>query len=85
MNATIDTNDLKQAAEEIRGLRTSSNLMRARLNMFDDLMLLFKSSPNRENQGATIDIAWVLEEVARKAEKGPQGTTDPYKKDLKDM
>lgn len=52
---------LKESANEIKSLRRRLELQHARLQMFDDMMLIFCSEPRRYGQGETIDVAWKID------------------------
>lgn len=54
---------LQRAANEIRQLRSQNQLMAARLDMFDSLMLLFRTEPNFERNGMGEDIVWQIEKT----------------------
>lgn len=52
---------LQQAAAEITSLRKANKIMKARLDMFDDMMILFATEPRRESQGMSPDLVWAIE------------------------
>lgn len=52
---------LKAASAEIKDLRRQNDLMKARLNMFDDMMLLIRTSPTYPSQGYSEDLAWAID------------------------
>jgi hypothetical protein len=52
---------LKSAISEIRGLRRKNELMRARLGVYDQMMLLFHIPPAFPNQGYSPDLTWEIE------------------------
>ena len=52
---------LEESVIEIKQLRHQNSLMAARLQMFDDVMLLFKSVPNYPTMGYSEDLVWKIE------------------------
>lgn len=67
---------LKDAANEIKSLRKRNELMSARLEMFDNMMLIFTSSPAYKGQGMAPDIVYDLEKQAVYLEElQKEGTT----------
>jgi len=52
---------LKQAASEIKQLRSHNQLMSARLDMFDKMMLLFETAPPYRGMGMSEDLVWKIE------------------------
>ena len=52
---------LQRAVFEIKILRNRSELMNARLEMFDNMMLLLHSKPATQSQGMSPDIIWEIE------------------------
>ena len=56
---TIDL--LQEAAYEIKGLRMSNEFMKGRLDMFDKMMLLFDTQPNKPQQGMSPDLVYAIE------------------------
>lgn len=61
----MDTQDLiykiQEAQHEIRSLRQSNQILQARAEVFDGMMLLFTSQPNFRTQGMSPDVVYVLE------------------------
>jgi hypothetical protein len=63
-------NALRDAATEIRSLRRSNELMRARLQGIDDaLQLMNATPPTRHGEGAAPDIAWALDRHVEQLEE----------------
>lgn len=61
---------MKQASEEIRSLRNRNQYQSGRLQMFDDMMLLLRTSPGYgSSPGMGEDIAWKLDKAAAQAEE----------------
>lgn len=58
---TRDHQLLKEAAQEIRNLRTSNEHMGTRLDMFDKMWTLFTSGPNFTGQAMGEDLAWKID------------------------
>lgn len=59
---------MKEAAAEIRSLRRQIELKDARLDMFDQMMVLLHSEPaRRTGMGMSPDIAWELDRMAENA------------------
>lgn len=52
---------LQRAKDEINGLRHRNEIMRARLDMFDSIMTIFRTEPQRNSQGMSPDIAFEIE------------------------
>lgn len=52
---------LKQAAAEIRTLRSQNQLMSARLDVFDSMMAVLHTDVARKSQGMSEDIAWKID------------------------
>jgi hypothetical protein len=59
---------LKRAAEEIKQLRSQNQLMTARLDVFDKMMLLFTVSPTFAGQGMGPDIVYDINKQIVKSE-----------------
>ena len=56
---------LIQAANEISSLRNENDILKARTEMFDNMMLLFKSLPNQQQNGLMHpDIVYELNKMA---------------------
>ncbi len=53
---------LQQANNEIKSLRRQNELMSARLNMFDSIQLLLRTSLNYPNQGMSEDLCWKIDQ-----------------------
>lgn len=52
---------LRNAASQIKQLRSSNEVMSARLDMFDKMWMLFNTEPNYQRQGASEDICFQIE------------------------
>lgn len=64
------SNDLlKSAALEIKQLRTQNNLMAARLEVFDKMMLLLHTAPNYPSQVMGEDLVWKIDKYIAANEK----------------
>jgi hypothetical protein len=61
-----ETELLKQAVSEIRMLRSQNQLMSARLEMFDSLMLVLHTDVARRGQGMSPDLTWEIEKFLEK-------------------
>lgn len=57
------------ASFEIKRLRKENEIMRARLNMFDDMMILLNTKPFTENQCLSEDIGSQLEKYIEEKKK----------------
>lgn len=57
---TDQTRLLNEAIEEIQQLRIHNQAMASRLDVFDSMMLLFKTQPDYGNKGFAEDIVWKL-------------------------
>lgn len=59
----MEQNDdlLRRAASEIKHLRNRNQIMSARLDMFDNVMMLFKAEPPRNGYSESLDIVQELE------------------------
>lgn len=69
-----DINLLNEAAGEITRLRAQNQMQGARLQMFDDLMLVFRSAPNYPQSGMMAeDIVWKLNQAVKEAQ-APKGS-----------
>lgn len=62
-------NLLQSAANEIKSLRQQNALMSARLDMFDNLMLVFHTPPAYGNTGMSPDIVSEMENFIKESEK----------------
>lgn len=60
---------LNQSVSEIRQLRQENNLMAARLDMFDKMILLFDTQPNYRGQGMSEDLCWKIEKYTQSINK----------------
>lgn len=60
---------LKSALNEINGLRRRNEVMAARLEMFDNMMLVFNAIPPRQGGLASPDIAWEINRHLETLEK----------------
>jgi len=64
---------MRKAANEISFLRSENHIQRVRLNMFDDMMSLFKANGQGYGMSATnMDTVRDLQEAADEAEKANQ-------------
>lgn len=54
---------LQRASGEIKSLRSQNQLMAARLEMFDSVMLLFTSAPAYKGVGMSPDIVWEIDKA----------------------
>ncbi len=52
---------LQRASSEIKELRRENEIMRARLDMFDSMNLIFHTRPNQENRGMSPDLVYEIE------------------------
>lgn len=52
---------LKRSASEIRSLRQQNQLMRARLDMFDNMMLVLNVQVPQYGMTSSLDIAWEID------------------------
>ncbi len=68
-----------RAAEEIGWIREANSKMNLRLQMFDDLMLLFTSRPKDSNQGYTEDIRGQLQKYVQNNTPLDAPEVDPSK------
>jgi hypothetical protein len=59
---TKEQNLLDDAVREIKSLKRSNELMRARLDMFDDCIALLSAQVNRQGMGMSPDISWEIEQ-----------------------
>lgn len=63
---------LERALAEIKGLRRQNEIMRARLDMFDNVMSALHGSPAREQNGLMHpDIAYEIEKHLKTSEQKP--------------
>lgn len=63
---------LKGALIEINGLRRRNEVMVARLEMFDNMMLIFNATPSRQGGLMSPDIAWEINQHLETLEKQNQ-------------
>lgn len=68
---------LKSAANEIMVLRTDNHNMRLRLDMFDQLMILFNTKPEYQSQGMSPDLVWEIEKHIAQSENKGLATKEP--------
>lgn len=54
---------------EVKGLRQDNILCHARLEMFDQMMLLFRTRPDFALQSAGVDVIWQMEQLLAKKEE----------------
>jgi hypothetical protein len=54
---------LQRASNEIKTLRSQNQLMAARLDMFDSMMLIFTSVPQRQGGLMSPDIIYEIEKA----------------------
>jgi hypothetical protein len=52
---------LQRASGEIKSLRSQNQLMSARLDMFDKMMVLLNTEPRHQGVGMSEDIAWAID------------------------
>ncbi len=52
---------LQDAKNEIRGLRRQNELMRARLDMFDNMVDLLNTNPSRKEFGMSPDLCYEID------------------------
>lgn len=52
---------LQRSAMEIKTLRSQNQLMSARLEMFDKMMVLLHTEPNYPGMGASPDVVWEIQ------------------------
>lgn len=52
---------LKSATLEIKGLRSQNQIMKARLDMFDDCVALLSARVERSGIGMAPDLVWEIE------------------------
>ena len=64
----IEIELLERAKGEINGLRHKNEIMKARLDMFDSVMTIFHTEPQRTNQGISENIVFEIEKFIQ-AEK----------------
>lgn len=61
----MDTQDLihkiQEAQHEIRSLRQANQILQAKAEVFDGMMLLFTSQPNFRTQGMSPDVVYTLD------------------------
>lgn len=68
---------LREAASEIRQLRQKNGIMAARLDMFDSVMLLFRTEPAFPREGMTEDLVWKIETCLNAPHASPQPSNTP--------
>lgn len=69
----MDTKELLQrASNEIKGLRSHNQLMAARLEVFDSMMLLFTSPPAYKGGAMSPDIVYEIDKAIEREENKPQ-------------
>lgn len=54
---------LQRASSEIKQLRSQNQLMAARLEVFDSMILLFTSMPQRQGGLMSPDVVWEIEKA----------------------
>lgn len=64
-----DIQILKQAAQEITNLRNTNQIQAARLEMFDSMMLLFRTEPAFPRQGMSEDIVYGINKLVEQKER----------------
>ena len=52
---------LQRASFEIRNLRNANQIMAARLEVFDTMTAIFKTSPRNDGMGMAPDLVWEIE------------------------
>lgn len=63
---------LQEAAQEITQLRNQNNLMRARLDVFDKMMMVLTAQVQHSNMGMTEDLVWKIEKHLNQLNGGQQ-------------
>lgn len=53
---------LMQAREEITSLRRQNEILSAKVDMIDLFACVLHSQPARTSQGASIDVAWLIQQ-----------------------
>lgn len=70
MIINIDDNTLKVASSEIKALRQRAQITESRLQIYDDMMLIFKTQLSSGLlRGASEDVVWEIDRIVREAEK----------------
>lgn len=70
MIINIDDNTLKVASSEIKALRQRAQIAESRLQIYDDMMLIFKTQPSSGLlRSASEDVVWEIDRIVREAEK----------------
>lgn len=54
---------LAQAAAEIRSLRSQNQIMAAKLEVFDGMMMMLKTQPFYQSVGMSLDLVWQIEKA----------------------
>lgn len=67
---------LQDASNEIKSLRRQNELMSARLSMFDDMMLMFRSEPRYSSQGMSPDLVWAIDKFLNEEKTLPSPPVD---------
>lgn len=62
---------LREANFEIKQLRKENDIMRARLDMFDSVMMLLHSTPAHKSVGMAEDVTWKIEKFLAENENNP--------------
>lgn len=63
---------LQEASNEIKSLRKQNELMGARLDMFDSMMLIFRTQPNYGSQGMSEDLVWKIDKHLEQSKQSKQ-------------
>lgn len=63
---------LEESVIEINCLRRQNEVMRAKLEMFDSMMLLFTTEPYRKGQGMSPDLVAGIERFLKENEHNPE-------------
>ena len=59
-NIELKNQLLERAVHEITKLRRENELMNARLNMFDNILMIMHTEPHRSGEGQAIDLVWEI-------------------------
>ena len=61
MSERTSTSMLRDAINEIQGLRRTNEILQAKVDTMDLMALFLRTEPRYPSQGMTQDIAWILE------------------------
>lgn len=67
---------LQDAALEIKSLRKQNELMAARLDVFDKMILLLHTPPNYQSHGMSEDLVWKIEKHIQETDVPAPAVTD---------